>query len=263
MTATLERPHGYARYKIDRCRCYTCAWAKASYCEARNAAIAAGTWQPYVDIGPTRAHILELKQAGFGEITIGRLAGIHHSNIGTIIRGRSNRSTPPKRVRPKTAAAILSVDITPDTLPDATIVDSTGTIRRLQALCAAGWPRRELQRRLNVDMGSYARGARVTARTARAVQALYDELWRKDPREHGVRNQVYVLCRNKASTKGWAPIGAWDDDTIDDPTAVPDWTGHCGTTKGYRAHYTQGLTPPCRACVTAKVAANRARQQAA
>lgn len=70
-----ERPHGYARYKLDGCRCYTCGWARAQYEENRQRAIAYGTWQPHVPAAPVREHIVQLQQCGMGLRAIAAAAG--------------------------------------------------------------------------------------------------------------------------------------------------------------------------------------------
>lgn len=101
-------------------------------------------------------------------------------------------------------------------LNEPTLVDATGTRRRVQALAALGWPIGELTKRLGLtDRGlsfMYA-GTTVTPATAQAVAVLYDELcWTEGPSE---------IAKNRAQRKGWATPLAWDDDEIDDPAAQP------------------------------------------
>lgn len=221
-----ERPHGYARYKLDGCRCYTCGWAVAQYNDARDHAIRRGTWQPYVDATAAREHVLRLKASGVGDRTIAAAAGLDRKQVRILLHGRPERGTPPPaQIRPATAAALLAVDLTLDLLPGSFLIDATGTHRRLQALTAAGWPQHHLAARLGMTDGNYSsmlNRPQVTAATARAARVLYDELWRADPREAGVNAQAYSRARNHAARLGWAPVGAWDDDTIDNPDAVPD-----------------------------------------
>lgn len=52
-----SRRHGYARYKLDGCRCYVCGYAAAQHNDAREHAIRRGQWQPFVDAGPVRQHL--------------------------------------------------------------------------------------------------------------------------------------------------------------------------------------------------------------
>jgi hypothetical protein len=44
-----ERPHGYARYKLDNCRCYTCAQAVADLYDRLSMTPSTG---PYARPGP-------------------------------------------------------------------------------------------------------------------------------------------------------------------------------------------------------------------
>ena len=64
------------------------------------------------------------------------------------------------------------------------LLDACGTRRRLQALVAIGYPKAQLARRLRlgpVQFKTLLRRDKVTAATARAVQALYDDLWDQPP----------------------------------------------------------------------------------
>ncbi|MFG3050351.1 hypothetical protein ACGFZP_05255 [Kitasatospora sp. NPDC048239] len=251
------RPHGYARYKLDGCRCNTCGWAVATYRDHREHLIRRGQWQPYVDAAPARAHVVDLKACGLGERTIAALASLDRKRIRDLTHGRPERGTPPPaQIRPATALAILNVEPTIDILPGSLIIDATGSIRRLQALTAAGWPQAQLADRIGSTPGNISallRRDRTIVRTARAVRSSYNELWSTDPLTEGVTAQAVARARNHARANGWAPVGAWDDDTIDDPAAVPDWTGECGTAAGYWIHRREGI-PRCQPCIEARAA---------
>ncbi|MEU7317464.1 hypothetical protein [Streptomyces sp. NPDC007083] len=251
-----DRPHGYARYKLDGCRCYTCGFAVAEYRDARDHAIRRGTWQPYVDAEPARIHLRKLLACGMGTRTIAEFAQLNRKNIHALLHGRPERGTPPPaQVRPATVAAILAVEPTWQNLPGKTPIAAVGTLRHLRALTAGGWPQSRLGPRLDMTPSNFwALLAReqVTVTTARRVRGLYDDLWRADPRDHGVDNQAYGRARNHARTNQWAPVGTWDDDTIDDPQAYPNWTGHCGTPRGYNAHYSNRILPVCQPCRDAR-----------
>ena len=222
-----DRPHGYARYRLDGCRCYICAFARSEYDENRNRAIAYGTWNPWVDAEPVRKHIRSVQSCGVGLRRIGDAAGVTRKRLQSILSGRPERGTgPQERVRPAIAAAILAVQPTLDLMGPATPIGSTGTVRRLQALVAAGWPQHHLAVALGQKDGNFTAfltRPQVLVRNAQAVRALYDRLWKEDPRHHGVGAQAYSRARNQAASRGWAPFGAWDDDTIDDPATTPDY----------------------------------------
>ncbi|MBV9023351.1 MAG: hypothetical protein JO362_06060 [Streptomycetaceae bacterium] len=257
-----ERPHGYARYRLDGCRCYVCGFARSEYDANRDRAIAYGRWRPWVDAEPVRVHIRTLQACGVGLRRVAEATDVDRKRLQAIVSGRPERGTgPQEKIRPALAAAVLAVEPTLDLLGAKTPIDATGTRRRLQALIAAGWPQAQLAVRMGMSPGNFGATIgreRVVVRTARAVQALYDELWRADPREHGVDNQAYSRARNHARVNGWAPVGAWDDERIDDPAAFPDWTGRCGTTAGYRAHRRLGV-PTCRPCKDAQNVRDRER----
>ena len=245
------RPHGYARYKIDGCRCYTCGFAVSQYRDRVDHAKRRGTWQPFVDAQPVREHVLQLKLAGVGERTIAALAGVDRKRVRELLHGRVERGTPPpEHIRPATAAALLSVELTLDVLPGNLLIDATGTHRRVQALAVNGWPLAQLGVRLGTNGGNLAHRftvEQVTAAVARTSRALFDELWRADPREHGVGKQAYARAVNQARANGWAPAGAWDEDAIDDPAGLPDWTGACGSEEGWLAHRAEAI-PVCGRC---------------
>lgn len=254
-----DRPHGYARHKLDGCRCYTCGWAVSQYRANRERAIAYGTWQPWTDATPTRDHILALRDCGMGSRQVAALADVARTDVLRAV------SLPPslgggqrEKIRPATAAAILSVEPTLDNLAPATVISATGTTRRLQALVASGWPQQAIADRLGVRPGNLAtllRRDRTLVRTARAVRDLYAALWLTDPMTVGVSAVSVGRSRAVGDLHGWAPVGAWDEDTIDDPAAEPEWTGVCGSVQGYEIHRRLG-TRTCARCRTARTAYN-------
>lgn len=222
-----EIEHGtLAGYKVRGCRCAPCAAASTRYENRRYRLMAYGRWQPYVDAGPVRAHVLKLRDAGLGYKRVAELADVSAGGMSKLMYGDYGRGTPPsKRVRPETAAAILAVEANLDTLGAAVLVDAAGTRRRLHALAAMGWSLAKLAGRLGVHRGNLGKTLaceQVTAGTARAVRALYDGLWNQAPPEDTHADKVAASrIRNLARTRGWAPPLAWDDESIDDPAARP------------------------------------------
>lgn len=220
------REHGYARYKLDGCRCYTCSWAVSQYNAARERAIAYGTWQPFVDAEPVREHLRNLRACGIGLRRIAEVLGVDRKRLQAVLTGRPERGTgPQKQVRPDFAAAVMAIQPSLDLMGSSTPVGAVGTHRRLQALVKAGWPQHHLAvalGRSDTAFGELLRRQQVLVRNVRAVRALYDEWWRLNPLEHGVGNQAYGRARNQAARMNWAPVGAWDENTIDDPAAMPD-----------------------------------------
>lgn len=219
-TTTLERPHGYARYKLDRCRCNPCGWAVSQYETHRLAAIAAGTWQPYVDAAPARAHLQALSAAGVGRRRVAELTGIADSAIGRIMYGGPGRRPPTRRIRPDNERLILAIPVEEAPVADGQNVDATGTIRRIQALHCLGWTFTAMADRIgwtvsNLNMLLTATAVRRT--TADLVAGLYEQL----SMTHAPGSGGATRARRHAQQQHWFPPLAWDDDAIGDPAAAP------------------------------------------
>lgn len=263
-----HREHGTrAKYVVEECRCKPCKRARRHAENHRARQQAYGRWQPYIDAEPVRAHVRELEAYGIGWKRVAALAGVSIGCMSKLLYGdRTRHLEPSKRVRPETAAKILAVRATPENLGGCAVVDGTGTRRRLRALVAGGWPQAQLACRLEMqptNLCQLLHGARekVLVATARTVIALYEQLWAADPLTHGVHPQGVSRARNQAREHQWAPVGAWDDDTIDDPAAFPDWTGACGTPEGYNTHYSHKI-PMCEPCRQAGTVHRREQRQA-
>jgi len=206
-----DHQHGtYVTYVLDHCRCWPCVKASSAWKRNQTRKEAQGRWQPYVDATPSREHLLALGAAGMGWKRVAAQAGLSTSVVCRILYGFGDRA-PSKKVRHETEAAILGVRLD---LAGGTLVDATGTWRRLQALVAIGWPQQELAKRLyQSSRGLQFRKTRVELRTAEKVKALYAEL--QDTSGYSAR------ARNDAVRKGWLHPGWWDEETIDDPAYRP------------------------------------------
>ncbi|MFF9758609.1 hypothetical protein ACF1G4_03410 [Streptomyces caelestis] len=139
--------------------------------------------------------------------------------------------------------------------PEETVL-AAGTVRRLQGLGVAGWPVGRLARESGLTPYRITQlvttaPAAVTVAEARAVAAVYARYSGASPGLCGVSHIHARAARDRATAAGWAPPAAWDDDTIDDPAAIPQWTGHCGTTRGADIHARHDipLCPPCQAAL--------------
>ena len=147
---------------------------------------ARGQWEAgYVDAEPGRLHIKELQAAGLGLRRIAELAGVNRKTLQWITTGRSERgSTPSAQVHRDNAAKILAVDLpaTPHGSAAAgQLVAARGSVRRLQALVAAGHTRSALAARLGISPGNATRlfdeaTEQVTAATARKIATVFEEL---------------------------------------------------------------------------------------
>lgn len=206
------------------CRCTACSRANRDYENHRARMILYGRWEPYVDAGPTREHVRMLSAAGIGWKRAARLAGVSTGAMSKLLYGGPGDRPPSRRIRAETEAAILAVQPRAEALGGRAFLNAAGTRRRLQALVAIGWPKARLAARLGMlpaNFGDVMTREQVTAGTARAVAALYDELWNTSPAEDGHREKISASRdRNYARVRGWAPPLAWDDDSIDDPAAA-------------------------------------------
>ncbi|MFD5137488.1 hypothetical protein ACFWMX_14800 [Streptomyces sp. NPDC058378] len=125
-------------------------------------------------------------------------------------------------------------------------IDATGTVRRIRALVANGHSLQDIADGTgsvpNLIQGLHAGKARIRRFVAERIAQGYQEM--------AERQGDCGRARRRAAREGWAPPAAWDDDTLDDPAASPDWTGHCGTDRGWWMHTSQKL-PMCEACKAA------------
>jgi hypothetical protein len=219
--------HGtHAAYVLDRCRCDPCRGAARTYENARTRERAYGR-QAFVAAAPATEHLRALSAAGMGWKRAAAAAGLPSSVVYPLLYGRTDRrgGQPRTKARARTVEAILAVPMPKvEDLGSAALVDATGSIRRVRALIAIGWSVRALETRTGIGrqvLDHLATGhEHCLARTALAVRRVYDALWATAPAGAGS-----TRARKRAQANGWVPPLAWDDDTIDDPTALPNVGG--------------------------------------
>lgn len=200
-----------------RAGCRDCQMYAKHIRRLRDAAIADGTYVGHrVDAAPTRSRLRTLHRVH--RMTwhqIGVASGKHPRYLQVIGAGR----TP--RVLQATQDAVMSVKPAPRS--GLHRVDSTGTVRRLQALACIGYTWAELSAYCGVSRvavqhwvtGVYSTGV-VWARTARTVSDVYDK-YSMVPSTHPHAHRA----RRTALRNGWYPPLAWDDEDIDDPRSRP------------------------------------------
>lgn len=223
-----QHQHGtHACYVLDACRCHPCTTASTTYERRRARSHAYGRFAlKWVDAGPVREHVLALGRQGLGLKKVVALSGYSQGAMTKLVYGSEGRP-PTRRIRAEHAKAILAVRATLDTLAGGARFDGTGTRRRLQALMAIGWSQSKLAHAMGYELRNFAHlvnaTGNVTATTARAVRALYDDLWDQQPPQTTRGDKgAYTRSRRYAAARGWPPPMAWSDDEIDDPAAVPD-----------------------------------------
>ncbi|NYV73115.1 hypothetical protein [Streptomyces sp. UH6] len=202
---------------------------------------------PMVDAEPARRHVRNLMAGGVSAQTISTASGVGYATVSGLLYNLS--ATRPRAVKIRQGNAQRLLAVKAENVATR-YVAPVGTQRRIQALVANGWPQRRLGPHFGIHpvyVHAVLTQPSVFGTTAASVAAAYDRLWNQDPHHHGISASAVKKVRTHARANGWAPPGAWDDDTIDDPNEHPEWTGHCGTDRGYWIHRLQDL-PMCGRC---------------
>lgn len=230
-----------------------------------------------VSPGPTVRYVRMLHDEGAMTLAeIGDAAGLALSTISDLYRntrGPESDFAPLSRLPRVTEAKVFSVPMPP--LPNDqsnVLVDILGVRRRLQALGYmgftvyaiadwVGYSDHNIIWRMMTGKGQRGNpNSRVTVATRTKIYEAYDKLSTMDPKDLEISNIGISRAKATARRNGYAPPSAWDEDTIDDPSASPEWTGECGTPEGYRIHVREmllgnelPLCMPCRRAVELKV----------
>lgn len=167
----------------------------------------------YVPAARVRAHLEGVLAAGATRCGLARVAGVSPQTVYGVL-------DPDRRwVQQGTARRLLAVTIDqvmtrPD--PDG-FVPAVGARRRIEALLAIGWRHTDITARMpgrHVSSVVLHQAGHLIARaTHDAVTAAYDAL--------SMTPGPSDITRARAARLGYVPPLGWDDDTIDDPTAVP------------------------------------------
>ncbi|MFF8482383.1 hypothetical protein [Streptomyces antibioticus] len=211
MTTLATEPHTPSRGCYQRgCPQPACKTADYQYMSALRLDHHRGQ-RRRTDATQTRHHIERLLAAGWTQAQITRAAGTAHRVVGAVLAGQRD-------VANDTARAILNIPIGPAP-DDGRDIDATGTVRRVQALVAIGWPIARLAPYTGLyetALGRISRGelAHVRTGTAQTVAAVYRRLSRIPGPS--------TRARNDAARKGWTGPAGWGEDTIDDPSAGPE-----------------------------------------
>jgi hypothetical protein len=125
-------------------------------------------------------------------------------------------------------------------------VDPTPSIRRVGAMIADGFPQTWLAK----HMGMSFRALSVTMTGQRSyvhsfseakIKETYEKLDGVDPLDMGLTPLQKRNAQRHAARCRYPGRMCWDEDTIDDLKAFPEWTGECGTVRGYYLHLKYGI----------------------
>ncbi|WP_405964788.1 hypothetical protein OG713_34630 [Streptomyces sp. NBC_00723] len=167
-----------------------------------------------IDATPARRKLEQLQRTMSWE-QISAATGCDDCNLRQIVDGARTQ------IRRGTLARILGVQL--ESPAPGKYLDATGTRRRIEALRAIGWSARALADASGAGETSIERiclgQPTVRATVAARIATAYMKLHRSPP----APSRSATRARNYAISNGWAPPGAWDDDTIDDPNAQPEF----------------------------------------
>lgn len=172
----------------------------------------------FVSSARSAAHLQKFRMAGMQDNQIMALCGVARTTYYRALRGEPIKRDSERKILSVAAPAATG------RITTTAIEDASGTHRRLQALIWLGWPPQELEARLGVHPGWINRTFRnsgVRLVLAAQVRQLYNALWSVRPESQGVAAGRADEAREYARSHGWNGPLAWDDDTIDDPTAGP------------------------------------------
>lgn len=170
--------------------------------------------QGWVAMEKVRAHIDSLTASGMSQEQIATLARV------------SRRSTihavyDPGRVKMRavTASRILAVK---PAMPKGRWVCGVGTQRRLRSLMSVGYQVKELADMMGVITQTASmivnHDQKVRSVTARAADRVFREL-QLTPAPDSI---MAMRSRRRAERENWPPPLAWDLETIDDPSSLPN-----------------------------------------
>lgn len=191
----------------------------------------------------------EAHDAGMSWKSMEGQLGVHRTILSRAARGFS------KGMTRDNYDAVMALKLRlPDGRRQGARRPALGSIRRVDALRALGFPKRVLFEYLgmsshqNLPCTNPSRPFwdEVFFATHEAIRAMYEALRDEDPYEYAEVKSVTQAKRRAAALRLPSP-SCWDDDTIDDPEAIPEWTGHCGTGRGKWIHQRDGI-PMCQPC---------------
>lgn len=223
-------------------------------------------YQAMVPRGPMEERIAELRLYLTCQ-EIAERAGVHQTTIA--LSKRYHRMT-----HIDTHNAIMKVRVHPE--EQMTSEDrARGASRIIHGLVAKGFTHKSLTPFVPNTRMSLANLASDRDRTSYPSMSRFiyphfirmaEKLDAADPLDYGVSPMAKKMNMVRSRTRHRAPLGCWDLDTIHLEDATPDWTGACGTSRGYYLHLKHDLYTKseegkryvlCEPCCTAKSQATR------
>lgn len=173
-----------------------------------------------IDAQPVVDHVREL-QLRYDGASIAFIAHIAHVNPSTLTSALVDHDRDTQRgINIDVARRILAVrELPPPAFPRRDDVTNVGLLRRLRALCAAGWTLQAIAQAGATTPKSLTEFARTRTSTP-AVRGAILTAWSHLSHRPGPSSQA----RHRAAAKSWEPPLAWDEHSIDQPDATPNGT---------------------------------------
>ncbi|MEV6332638.1 hypothetical protein [Streptomyces sp. NPDC051909] len=173
-----------------------------------------------VDAQPVVDHVREL-QLRYDRASIAFIAHTAHVNPSTLASALIDHDRTAQRgINTDVARRVLAVrDLPPPAFPRHGHVTDIGLLRRLRALCTAGWTLAAIAQASAVTSKTLTEFARTRTSTP-AVRSAVLAAWALLSHRPGPSAQA----RRYAAARSWDPPLAWDEDSIDQPDAAPDGT---------------------------------------
>lgn len=192
-----------------RCTCEPCKEAEAVYQKRLRYDHERGI-RRLIPAEPCRQHIEMLLDAGASVYQIDQASGCNRTNLRRILAGEF------ANVQRTTAKRILSTTIEQCLSGVQRRVDSIGVRRRIEALEYLGHTKADIAKELGVSAAAVYDYTYTTFLFSDSVNAVHEVYLRMRERP-GTSTRV----RYMAYKRGARPWLCWDDETIDDPEAVP------------------------------------------
>ena len=164
----------------------------------------------YVEATDTRTTLQGFLEANVPVRAIARASGLSDTAIGNLIQGRHTK------VQAATAAKVASLTLAGIYARATGTVPAIGAVRRVQALMAIGWRKADLQT-AGIPTAQLVTRSRphITVAGWNQVRQVYDRLC--------MTPGPSPATGGRATRLGYAPPLAWDEGTIDDPRATPQF----------------------------------------
>ncbi|WP_432130559.1 hypothetical protein [Streptomyces tendae] len=190
-----------------------------------------GLYQRYADAAPVRTHVLQLVAAGASTRGIARRASVSDRVVRELLPTRPDGTRTPLKYRVLAVnadklLALTAADVIPHYTP------AIGTIRRIQANVADGWPMNRVAEEVGL-FPSYVSNLlwraetlndlQVRGTTALNVARGYDTLRGRRPLRSGISRKAHATAKRIGASRQWPTTRYWDQfpGAIDDPDFEP------------------------------------------